>query len=140
MRVLITGGGGFLGAAITRALVERGDTAIAFDTQLAGLANAAAHARLICVPGDVTDLANVAHAVMAHKPQAVVHCAAVVGVLSSLGSPINVIRVNVEGSLNVFEAMRLAGLRRCIHLSSEEAYGVFGADRIDETTPVTNVR
>ncbi len=65
---------------------------------------------------------------MAHKPRAVVHCAAVVGVLSSLGSPINVIRVNVEGSLNVFEAMRLAGLRRCIHLSSEEAYGVFGAD------------
>ena len=41
MRVLITGGGGFLGAAIARALVARGDTAIAFDTQLAGLANAA---------------------------------------------------------------------------------------------------
>ena len=91
------------------------------------------------MPGDITDLANVAHAVMAHKPDAVVHCAAVVGVLSSLGSPINVIRVNVEGSLNVFEAMRLAGIRRCIHLSSEEAYGAFRADRIDETHPLDPV-
>ena len=139
MRVLITGGGGFLGAAIARALVARGDTAIAFDTQLAGLANVAQQERLVCMPGDITDLANIAHAVMAHKPDAVVHCAAVVGVLSSLGSPINVIRVNVEGSLNVFEAMRLAGIRRCIHLSSEEAYGVFRADRIDETHPLDPV-
>jgi nucleoside-diphosphate-sugar epimerase len=47
--------------------------------------------------------------------------------------------VNVEGSLNVFEAMRLAGIRRCIHLSSEEAYGAFRADRIDETHPLDPV-
>ena len=133
MRVLITGGGGFLGAAVARALVARGDTAIAFDTQLASLATAGPDERLIRVPGDVTDMANVAHAVKAHRPDAVVHGAAIVGVLSSLGSPINVIRVNVEGSLNVFEAMRLGGVRRCIHISSEEAYGAFKADRIDET-------
>ncbi len=138
MRVLITGGGGFLGAAVARALVARGDTAFAFDTQLAGHA-AATQERLVCVPGDITDLANVAHAVMAYKPDAVVHCAAVVGVLSSLGSPINVIRVNVEGSVNVFEAMRLAGIRRCVHLSSEEAYGAFRAERIDETHPLDPV-
>jgi nucleoside-diphosphate-sugar epimerase len=133
MRVLITGGGGFLGAAVALALVARGDTVIAFDTQLASLATAGPDDRLIRVPGDITDMANVAHAVMVHKPHAVVHCAAIVGVLSSLGSPINVIRVNVEGSLNVFEAMRLGGVRRCIHISSEEAYGAFRADRIDET-------
>jgi nucleoside-diphosphate-sugar epimerase len=133
MRVLITGGGGFLGAAVARALVARGDTAIAFDTRLASLATAGPDERLIRVPGDVTDMANVAHAVKAHRPDAVVHGAAIVGVLSSLGSPINVIRVNVEGSLNVFEAMRLGGVRRCIHISSEEAYGAFKADRIDET-------
>jgi nucleoside-diphosphate-sugar epimerase len=76
---------------------------------------------------------------MVHKPDAVVHCAAIVGVLSSLGSPINVVRVNVEGSLNVFEAMRLAGVRRCIHISSEETYGAFRADRIDETHPLDPV-
>jgi nucleoside-diphosphate-sugar epimerase len=139
MRVLVTGGGGFLGGAAVRALVARGDTAIAFDTQWAGLAGAPASERLIRAPGDITDLANLAQAMQAYRPDAVLHCAAIVGVLSSLGSPLNVVRVNVEGSLNVFEAMRLAHVRRCVHISSEEAYGVFTADRIDETHPLDPV-
>jgi UDP-glucose 4-epimerase len=139
MRVLVTGGGGFLGAAAVRALISRGDTAIAFDTQLAQLTDAGSAERLIRVLGDITDMANVAQAVSVHKPDAVLHCAAIVGVLSSLGSPINVVRVNVEGSLNVFEAMRLGGIRRCIHMSSEEAYGTFRADEIDETHPLDPV-
>ena len=139
MRVLVTGGGGFLGAAAIRALLARGDTAIAFDTQLAGLADAGPAECLVRVLGDITDMANVAQALALHKPDAVLHCAAIVGVLSSLGSPINVVRVNVEGSLNVFEAMRLSGIRRCIHLSSEEAYGPFRADKIDETHPLDPV-
>ena len=139
MRVLVTGGAGFLGAAAMRALLARGDTAIAFDTQLAGLADAGPAERLVRVLGDITDMANVAQALALHKPDAVLHCAAIVGVLSSLGSPINVVRVNVEGSLNVFEAMRLSGIRRCIHMSSEEAYGRFRADKIDETHPLDPV-
>ncbi len=147
MRVLVTGGGGFLGAAAVRALIARDDTAIAFDTRLDGLPPSPQRSptrgdgdeRLIRVVGDITDLANVAQAVSVHKPDAVLHCAAIVGVLSSLGSPINVVRVNVEGSLNVFEAMRLGGVRRCIHMSSEEAYGAFRADKIDETHPLDPV-
>ena len=139
MRIFVTGGGGFLGAAAIRALLARGDTAIAFDTQLAGLADAGPAERLVRVLGDITDMANVAQGLAIHKPDAVLHCAAIVGVLSSLGSPINVVRVNVEGSLNVFEAMRLNGIRRCIHMSSEEAYGRFRADKIDETHPLDPV-
>jgi nucleoside-diphosphate-sugar epimerase len=139
MRVLVTGGGGFLGVAMVRALVARGDTAIAFDTQLAGLADSGPESRLVRTPGDITDMANLAQALLAHRPDAVVHCAAIVGVLSSLASPINVVRVNVEGSLNLFEAMRLAGVRRCVHLSSEEVYGPFRADRIDESHPLDPV-
>jgi nucleoside-diphosphate-sugar epimerase len=139
MRVLVTGGAGFLGAAAIRALVARGDTAIAFDTQFAHFANQRPVERLIRVPGDITDMASIAQAVSVHKPESVVHCAAIVGVLSSLGSPINVVRVNIEGSLNVFEAMRLGGIRRCIHISSEEAYGAFRADKVDETHPLDPV-
>jgi UDP-glucose 4-epimerase len=164
MRVLVTGGGGFLGAAAIRALIARGDTAIAFDTRLDSLGQSSSSSpgphptlsqrdpisaasparreedeRLVRVLGDITDMANVAQAVSVHKPDAVLHCAAIVGVLSSLSSPINVLRVNVEGSLNVFEAMRLGGIRRCIHMSSEEAYGPFHAHKIDETHPLDPV-
>jgi UDP-glucose 4-epimerase len=138
MIVLVTGGGGFLGSQVVRALSQRGDTAIAFDTQLGALSNLSSE-HLVRVPGDITDLANLAQAIQAHQPDVVIHCAAIVGVLSTLGSPINVVRVNVEGSLNVFEAMRLGGIRRCIHISSEEAYGAFSADRIDETHPLDPV-
>jgi UDP-glucose 4-epimerase len=139
MRVLVTGGGGFLGAATVHALVARGDTAIAFDTQLGGLADRGGGPRLVRAPGDITDMANLAQAMTAYRPDAVVHCAAVVGVLSSLASPINVVRVNVEGSLNLFEAMRLGGVRRCVHISSEEVYGAFRAQRIDESHPLDPV-
>jgi len=139
VRVLVTGGGGFLGAASVRGLLARGECAIAFDTQLGALAGAGPADRLTLVAGDITDLANVAQAMLVHKPDVVVHAAAIVGLLASLGSPINVVRVNLEGSLNVFEAMRLAGVRRCIHISSEDAYGAFQDERIDETHPLDPV-
>lgn len=135
MRVLVTGGAGFLGAAAVRALLARGNRVIAFDSQPEALARLGQNPHLVAFPGDITDMANIAHAVLLHKPDVVLHCAAIVGVVSSVGSPLNVVRVNVEGSLNVFEAMRLAGVRRCIHVSSEETYGPFQSDRIDEEHP-----
>ena len=138
MQVLVTGGGGFLGAAVCHALVDRGDTAIAFDTHFSpgSLPESDRHIRVV---GDITDMAALAQVVRAHKPQAVIHCAAIVGVLSSVGSPLNIVRINVEGSINVFEAMRLGDIKRCIHISSEEAYGEFRADKIDETHPLEPV-
>jgi nucleoside-diphosphate-sugar epimerase len=71
----------------------------------------------------------------AFRPDAVVHCAAVVGVRASLDAPIQTLRVNVEGSINVMEAMRLNGVRRLVHMSSEETYGHFRSDPIDEEHP-----
>ena len=136
MRVLITGGGGFLGNAVANALVARGDTVIAFDTHFAQGSESDRH---ICVIGDITDMAALAQVVRTHRPEAVIHCAAIVGVLSSIGSPINIVRINVEGSINVFEAMRLGNVKRCIHISSEEAYGEFRADKIDESHPLEPV-
>lgn len=137
MRVLVTGSSGFLGAAVVRALLARGDTAIGFDTQVRQ--GGSADGRLVQVAGDITDSKRVAQAVATHGPDAVIHCAAIVSVLSSIDSPIQIVRVNIEGSLNVFEAMRIGNVKRCIHLSSEEAYGAFLADKIDETHPLDPV-
>lgn len=139
MKILVTGADGFLGAALTRALLARGDSVVAFDTRMSMRQDAAAFARLFQVIGDITDMAALARVMLEHRPDAVLHAAAIVGVLSSLGSPVHVVRVNVEGSLNVLEAMRLAGVRRCIHVSSEEAYGKFHADPIPETHPLDPV-
>lgn len=137
MRVLVTGSSGFLGAAVVRALLARGDTAIGFDTQVRQ--GGSADGRLVQVTGDITDSKRVTQTVAAHAPDAVIHCAAIVSVLSSVTSPMQIVRVNIEGSLNVFEAMRLGNVKRCIHISSEEAYGAFRADKIDETHPLDPV-
>jgi len=77
--------------------------------------------------------------VMTHRPQAVVHTAAIVGVLSSIASPLSLVRVNIEGSLNVFEAMRLGSIKRCVHISSEETYGHFRTDPVTEDHPLDAV-
>ncbi len=137
MRVLVTGGSGFLGFETARKLAGRGDTVIAFDTHIAvPLASlAAAEATVVPVAGDITDLANVAQLFKAYQPEAVVHFAAIVGVPASLSSPANILRVNVQGSLNLFEAMRLYGVKRVIHMSSEEVYGDFQSPVADEQHP-----
>ena len=111
MRVLVSGGSGFLGRAVAEALAARGDTVAAFDTALPA-APGSSPARYEQVVADITDPAHVAQVIKRHAPDAVVHCAAIVSVLASLGSPLNVVRVNIEGTLNLLEAMRLFGVRR----------------------------
>lgn len=140
MRVFVTGGGGFLGSALAHRFAGRGDTAIAFDRNFDLLARGAAPSpRIVAAQGDITDAAGLTGAMQRHRPDAVIHCAAVVSVLSSIDSPVGAVRVNVEGAVNLFEAMRACGVRRAIHISSEETYGEFSAPVIDETHPLEPV-
>jgi nucleoside-diphosphate-sugar epimerase len=136
-RILVTGGSGFIGAGIVKHLAARGDEVIAFDMArtLRLEAVLAEHRNSEFIEGEITEWPQVMTVVKTNKPDAIVHCAAIVGVTNSLASPIGTFRVNVGGSLNVFEAMRLFGVKRVVNLSSEETYGVFESDRIDETHP-----
>lgn len=133
MHILITGGGGFVGAAVARRLLQRGDSVTAFDRAFPvdfqeGIAG------LVLAQGDITDPASLFRAFAGKPVDAVVHCAAIVGVLAAL-IPGEMVRVNIGGSVNLFEAMALHGTRRAIHLSSEEVLGAFSTERVDETHP-----
>jgi UDP-glucose 4-epimerase len=140
MRVFVTGGGGFLGSALARRLVARGDAVVAFDRRFDLLAAVSAASPLLVTElGDITDAAVLAAALREARPDAVIHCAAVVSVLSSIESPLNTVRVNIEGAVNLFEAMRACGVRRAIHISSEETYGEFRAPVVDENHPLDPV-
>src|SRR5450759_868411 len=132
-RILITGGAGFIGFGVAKALAARGDQVIAFDIARSPRLDSeiAQHRNIEFIQGEITEWPQVVALVQSRKPDAVVHCAAIVGVPNSLASPIGTFRVNVDGSLNVFEAMRLCGVRRVVNLSSEETYGIFDKDKID---------
>ncbi|HET6522467.1 MAG TPA: NAD(P)-dependent oxidoreductase [Geminicoccaceae bacterium] len=137
MRVLVTGGAGFLGTALVEALAARGDEPIAFDAGVTPALRRAAERRrgVVIALGDIADMASVCRVVRGERPDAVIHGAAIVGVPASLGSPANVFRVNLGGTINLFEAMELYDLRRVIHISSEDTYGPFQADVATEDHP-----
>jgi len=135
--VMITGASGFIGLAVARALASRGDRVSGLDLQIGpGLAALAAEndavTTRVC---EITEWATLAEAIRHDPPDAIVHCAALVGVLASVQAPFRTMQVNVEGALNLFEAARLFGVPRIVHMSSEETYGDFQAPAIDETHP-----
>jgi UDP-glucose 4-epimerase len=136
-RYLITGGSGFVGAEIAAVLAARGDKVVAFDLHSSPRLDAimGEQGGVSFVPGEIVEWPGVAAILQEFKPDAIVHCAAIVGVRNSLNMPMQTMRVNVEGSLHVMEAMRLFGVRRLVHMSSEETYGHFQGDRITEDHP-----
>lgn len=124
MRVLVTGGSGFLGAWIIRRLLARGMECVSFDVRTnPRLVEALAPERAAAVrwrTGDIADAAATAHAF--DGCDAAIHLA---GILTPdcAADPVRGARVNLIGTLNVFEAARSAGLRRVLYASSA---GVFG--------------
>lgn len=136
-RIIITGANGFIGAEVVKALAARGDDVVGFDIVVGPVLRALQeqHPNVRIVPGEITEWHHVANLLRDVKPDAVVHCAAIVGVIASVDAPFATMRVNIEGSLNLFEAMRLFGGKRVVNLSTEEVYGDFNADRITEEHP-----
>ncbi|MEX2187748.1 MAG: NAD-dependent epimerase/dehydratase family protein [Pirellulales bacterium] len=115
MIVLVTGGGGFLGQAIVRRLVARGDTVRTFQR---GEYPALAAMNVECIRGDLTDRDAVGRAVKGCDTEgcdAVIHTAAKAGVWGPLEA---YHRANVLGTRNVIDACLAAGVRRLVYTSS----------------------
>jgi nucleoside-diphosphate-sugar epimerase len=143
MKVLVTGAAGFIGFALAKALAARGDKVLATDIRQSdalAILCLAHPSKVVFRPCEVTEWAQMADGFEVFRPDAAVHCAAVVGVANSVASPIGTMRINVEGSLNLFNLARLHKVRRVVNLSSEEVYGPFEADVIDEDHPCRPLR
>jgi nucleoside-diphosphate-sugar epimerase len=110
MRILVTGGGGFLGSAICRQLTEAGHEVVAFQRRPA---KHLASLGVESIEGDISDTAQV-HAAAA-RCDAVIHTAAKAGIW---GDDAEFRRINVEGTRNVLAACRERGIRFLVHTSS----------------------
>lgn len=131
--ILVTGGGGFIGLALAQAIAARGDKAVAFDLTFPDDVEPSSQLQL--VRGDVTDAAGVIAAARAHGVDHIIHTAAIVGIAPAVQMATTVVRVNVQGSINVFEAARILGVARVVHMSSEEVYGRYAAATVAEDGP-----
>lgn len=140
MRVLITGGAGYIGSNLARRLLAEGNEVILFDNLSSSLPrnllDLAGRAKL--VTGDILDLSHFLRVARDNQVQRIVHTAAVVSVPASMERPLYTAKVNIEGSLNVLETARLSGIDRVVDISSAEAYGAFEQDPASEEHPLNS--
>ena len=108
MRILLTGGAGYVGSACLRWLLRHGHDPIAFDNLSEGNAAAVPSERLVV--GDIEEQDAIAKALRDHRSEAVMHFAAVISVPESIRLPELYWRINVLGTKNVLDAMRECGI------------------------------
>jgi nucleoside-diphosphate-sugar epimerase len=127
VRVLVTGGAGFIGSNVVRALLDRGDEVRVLDNfstgsraNLAGLED-----RVELVEGDLRSYERVHTAV--RGMEVVLHQGALPSVPRSVQDPLTTTAVNVEGTLNVLLSARDEGIRRIVNASSSSVYGNTGS-------------
>ena len=106
VRALVTGAGGFVGGYLTAHLEAEGYEVVGLDQGV-----------------DITDPDAIGAAIASARPEAVYHLAAASNVGSSWTAPVEVLRINAEGTLNVLLACEAAGVQRVLAIGSAEEYG-----------------
>lgn len=123
MRVLVTGGAGFIGGHLVDALLAQGATVRVIDNFSTGRRENLAHnlSRIDLVEGDLCDPEATARAV--HGVDTVFHEAAIPSVARSVNDPVASNRANVGGTVELLQAARVAGVRKLVYAASSSAYG-----------------
>jgi UDP-glucose 4-epimerase len=122
MKSLVTGGAGFIGHHLVRALVERGDEVWVLDDFSTG-SRERLHSGATLAEGDIRDRSMVESLFRGERFDAVYHTAALARVQPSVRDPINTHDVNVTGTLNLLKAAAGTGVRRFVYSSSSSIYG-----------------
>jgi len=121
MKILVTGGAGYIGSHVCKALSKKGHEVIVFDNLEYGHSDLARWGTL--VQGDLLDRAVLASVFRKYSPKAIMHFAAYAYVGESVTDPAKYYRNNVLGSLNLVEAVREFGVKNFIFSSTCAVYG-----------------
>lgn len=133
MRVLVTGGAGYIGSHAVRLLERAGNDVWVYDNLSLGHRAAVPSGRLI--EGELVDRARLIEVLSAHKIEAVMHFAAFAAVGESVVDPAKYYQNNVVSSLNLLEAMRASRVTRIVFSSTTATYGVPARIPITEQEP-----
>ena len=137
MRILVTGGAGFIGSHLCERLASSASRLAVIDNfntfydpalktenigEVTRKASACGCTFTLC-EGDIRDGGLVSQLFAKEKPEVVIHLAAAAGVRPSIEAPLHYGEVNVQGTLNILEAARIAGTKHFIFASSSSVYG-----------------
>jgi dTDP-glucose 4,6-dehydratase len=129
VKLLVTGGAGFIGSAFVRMVTAEGNDSVVnldkltYAGNLDNLAPVEGNPRHRFVHGDICDAALVGQVFDEEKPDAVVHFAAESHVDRSILAPAAVFETNLRGTFTLLEAARARGIGRFVHVSTDEVYG-----------------
>ncbi|MFZ5596397.1 MAG: NAD-dependent epimerase/dehydratase family protein [Bacillota bacterium] len=139
MRVLVTGGAGFIGSHTVDVLVEAGFRVAVLDNLSSGSMENIKHP-VNFYHGDITDRTFVSHCMKRENPEVVFHLAAQASVPVSLQDPAADARVNIVGTLILLEAARAENVRKVVFASSAAVYGFpeyLPVDELHQIRPVS---
>lgn len=138
MRVLVTGGSGFIGSHLTELLIAEGHSVTVIDNlkvgRLKNLSNVQSHPHFRFIEGDIRELAQI-------EPHFkgcdwVFHLAGLADIVPSIESPRDYFDVNVTGTFNVIECARKNNIKRFIYAASSSCYGIATCYPTPETAPI----
>jgi nucleoside-diphosphate-sugar epimerase len=137
MSILVIGATGFIGPRLIRKLVARGQTVVGMDLNPGAAAFGDVPVGAPVVRGDITQFEDVMRTVLDVKPERLINLA--YGLGAGEGNPHQVMRLDILGMDNCFEAARLGGVKRVVYASSIAVSGQqsrFGERLVNEDDPV----
>ena len=144
MKVLVTGGAGFIGSHTLDALRDRGDRTALLDDfndfyDPAVKRRQAAATGALIFDADLRDRPAVRAALQAFRPDAILHLAARAGIRASLQNPRLYVETNVNGTLNLLDEAAALGITRLVFASSSSVYGNNPKVPFAETDALTSI-
>lgn len=133
MKVLVTGGAGYIGSHTCKALAQAGHEPVVYDNLCTGHRELARWGGFAY--GDILDTPHLAQIMKRQGIEGVIHFAALSTVGESVAEPGRYYLNNVAGTLSILEAMRLADVERIVVSSTCAVYGVPAVVPIEESTP-----
>ena len=138
LRVLVTGGAGYIGSFVVRHLLDAGHSPVVFDSLYSGHRWAAQEAELVV--GDLGDRRQLEGMLGTRSFDAAVHCAAHIWVGESVRNPAKYYFNNTSNAIRLFELCAQYGIRNVVFSSTAAVYGEpAGVDVIPETTPLAPI-